>query len=68
MLGLILMAVMVILIILIIVFWLWMLIDCLKRDFDKRIAWVLILIFLGILGALLYYFMIKRKNISTEKQ
>ena len=44
------------------VFWLWMLIDCLKRDFKKdveKIAWILVLIFLHILGGMIYYFVVK---------
>ena len=43
------------------VFWLWMLIDCLKRDFKKdidKVIWILAIIFLHILGALLYYFIV----------
>lgn len=44
------------------VFWLWMLIDCLKRDFKKdveKIVWILVMIFLHILGAVVYYFVVK---------
>lgn len=44
------------------VFWLWMLIDCLKRDFKRdyeKIVWVLVMIFLHILGAIIYYFVVK---------
>lgn len=43
-------------------FWLWMLIDCLKRDFKKdieKIVWVLVMIFLHLLGAIIYYFVVK---------
>lgn len=51
------------------VFWLWMLIDCLKRPDDKfaiggnnaKLIWVLVIIFTGFIGALIYYFLIKRK-------
>ena len=45
------------------IFWLWMLIDCLKRGFAKpadKIAWILVLIFLYFLGAVIYYF-VERK-------
>jgi len=44
------------------VFWLWMLVDCLKRDFKKdveKIVWILVMIFLHILGAVVYYFVVK---------
>jgi hypothetical protein len=43
------------------IFWLWMLIDCIKRDFGEKTVWILILIFLGFLGALLYFFLVRRK-------
>ena len=46
-------------------FWLFMLIDCLKRDFRKdgdKIAWVIVIIFLQVFGALIYYFVVKVKN------
>ena len=47
------------------IFWLFMLIDCLKRDFSRdgdKIAWVIVIIFLQILGALIYYFVVKPRN------
>ena len=47
------------------VFWLWMLVDCLKRDFKKdyeKIVWVLVMIFLHLLGAVIYYFVVKIPN------
>lgn len=42
-------------------FWLWMLIDCLKRDFKDKVVWVVMLLLTSILGALLYFFLVKRK-------
>ena len=58
---------------LLLVFWLWMLIDCLKRDFKKdveKIVWVLVLIFLHIFGAIIYYFVVKigEKKIVKERK
>ncbi len=46
------------------IFWLWMLIDCLKRRMDKfdKLIWILVLIFLHILGAILYYLLVKRRK------
>jgi divalent metal cation (Fe/Co/Zn/Cd) transporter len=44
------------------IFWLCMLIDCLKRDFKKdveKIVWVIVIIFLHIIGAIIYYFVVK---------
>lgn len=51
------------------VLWLLMLIDCLKRPDDKfayggtnaKLIWILVIIFLGLIGALVYYFLIKRE-------
>ena len=44
------------------VFWILMIIDCAKRDFKKdveKIVWILVLIFLQVIGALIYYFVVK---------
>lgn len=42
-------------------FWIWMLIDCAAHEprGNDKIVWVLILIFLNVLGAILY-FLIRR--------
>lgn len=44
------------------IFWVLMLIDALKRDMDTgtKIAWVLVLLFVHFLGAVIYYFVVKR--------
>jgi uncharacterized BrkB/YihY/UPF0761 family membrane protein len=47
------------------VFWILMIIDCAKRDFKNdtdKIVWILVIIFLHIIGALIYYFVVKRKD------
>ncbi len=57
------------------VFWLWMLIDCLKRPDDKfafggnyaKLIWVLVIIFTGFIGALIYYFLIKKAETQNDK-
>ena len=57
-----------------IVLWLWMLIDCLKRQDDNfavggnnaKLIWVLVIIFTGFIGALIYYFLIKRTDSSQD--
>lgn len=44
------------------IFWIWMLVDCIKKDFKKdseKIVWVLVIIFLHFLGATIYYFVVK---------
>ena len=44
------------------VFWIWMLIDCLQRDFKDKIVWVLLIILVPFLGSVLYYFIVKSKK------
>jgi len=47
------------------VFWIVMLVDCVKRKFKNdtdKIVWVLVIIFAGIIGALIYYFIVKSKG------
>ena len=46
-------------------FWLWMLIDCLLNPtfFESdKIVWVLILLALNLLGAIIYFFAVKRRR------
>jgi hypothetical protein len=50
-------------------FWIWMLVDCVRketRDNDK-LVWVLIIVFLHFLGALIYFFVRKmpRKDLRV---
>lgn len=46
------------------VFWLWMLIDVIKRKFDQKVLWIVLIIILGYLGAIIYYFAVKRKKVG----
>ena len=44
------------------VFWILMIIDCVKRKFKddtEKIVWLLVIIFAGIVGALIYYFIVQ---------
>ena len=46
------------------VFWILMIVDVAKRKFpneNDKIMWVLIVALTGIIGAIIYYFMVKRK-------
>src|SRR3989344_3636477 len=45
-------------------FWIWMIVDCAKRKFDKKVMWLLLIIILGIIPAIIYFFIIKRKKKS----
>jgi tetratricopeptide (TPR) repeat protein len=51
----------IILFLLICGFWIWMIIDVIRRPMDNKFAWVLIVLILGFIGALIYFFT-KRKN------
>ncbi len=49
----------------VIAFWIWMLVDCAKRKFEKendKTTWILVLTLSGWIGAIIYYVMIKRKT------
>ncbi|HEY9245537.1 MAG TPA: PLD nuclease N-terminal domain-containing protein [Candidatus Methanoperedens sp.] len=51
------------------------LIDCLKRPDDRsaiggnyaKLIWVLVIVFAGFVGALLYYFLIKENEASISR-
>ena len=50
-------------------FWLWMLIDCVTKcpsAENKKLLWILVIIFAGIIGAIIYYFMQRPKNPTAE--
>lgn len=42
-------------------FWLWMIVDCIQHEKDPgtKVAWVLFIILVGLLGAPLYFFLRK---------
>jgi len=54
------------------VLWVWALIDCLKRDDYKaeneKLLWALVIIFAGIIGAVIYYFLVKMKKEKIPKE
>jgi len=46
-------------------FWLWMLIDVITRapsEGNTKLIWILVVVFTGIIGALIYYFVQRPKN------
>ncbi|MBS3052020.1 MAG: PLDc N-terminal domain-containing protein [Candidatus Aenigmarchaeota archaeon] len=51
-----------IVLIVLLTFWFFMLIDCIKRKFKDKTLWTIIIIFTNVVGAVLYYFMVKRKK------
>ena len=63
--GIVWLAVMCVLLLVIAVglaFWLWMLVDCIRRDFTEKTKWLAIIILLNTVGALAYFFLVKRKK------
>lgn len=46
------------------IFWIWMLIDAIMHQEEDKIMWVLLIAFLNLVGAVLYFFMARaqRKN------
>jgi len=43
-------------------FWLWMLIDCIRRDFDDKAIWLIVLVLTSFLGAIIYFFAVKLRS------
>ena len=43
-------------------FWIWMLVDCLRRDFKDKVLWILIILLASTLGAIIYFFVVYRKQ------
>jgi len=47
------------------VFWIMMIVDAAKRKFPKseeQIVWIVVLVVSGIVGAIVYYFLVKKKQ------
>lgn len=49
----------------ILAFWVWMLVDCVQRDFppqeqNAKIVWILVIVLAGWIGALIYFFVVKK--------
>ncbi len=48
-----------------IIFWIFMIIDVAKRKFPNdsdKIMWILLVVLLGVIGAIVYYFVVKRAD------
>ncbi len=43
-------------------FWIWMLVDAITKCAESKTAWILVLIFTGLVGAIIYFFLIYRKR------
>ena len=49
----------------IVAFWVWMLVDCIQHEFppqeqNAKIVWILVIIFAGWIGGLIYFFVVKK--------
>lgn len=53
------------------IFWLMMLIHAIKKPIESKPIWIILMIFTGILGAIIYYFAVKRgfdKKVPSSPQ
>jgi amino acid transporter len=44
------------------VFWIWMIVDAAKREFPDKAIWILVIVLTHFVGALIYYFAVKKKD------
>ncbi len=54
-------------------FWIWMLIDCIQApeppgEKNHRLLWILVIVFAGWIGALIYFFVVRRARLAAEKR
>ncbi len=50
-------------------FWVWMIVDVARNEKDNDLAiWILVVILLGFIGAIVYYFARKRPRTKAQKQ
>jgi hypothetical protein len=45
-------------------FWVWMLVDCLANQSEDKLVWFLVIFFLNLLGAFLYYLLARKKRLA----
>ena len=53
------------------VFWIWMIIDCAKREFkneNEKVIWIIVIVLLNVLGATVYYFAVKFQDKNKIKK
>lgn len=43
------------------VFWIMMIVHAVKHNVENKAMWIILMVFTGIVGALIYYFVVKRK-------
>jgi len=50
---------------LLLAFWIWMIVDCAKRNFKnntEKVVWILVILFAKIIGAVIYFFVVKNRK------
>jgi len=50
------------------VFWILMIIHAASKPIENKALWIIILVFTGVIGAIIYYFVVKRKFDLQEKE
>ena len=53
------------------VLWIVMLIDAVKREYpheNDKLLWVLVIVFAGLIGAVIYYFVVKAEDGHAKKR
>tara|TARA_B100002052_G_C15827495_1_gene573659 strand:+ start:636 stop:923 length:288 start_codon:yes stop_codon:yes gene_type:complete len=48
-------------------FWIWMLVDCCTNEPSEgndKVVWILLIVFLGVIGAIVYYFARRQPRLS----
>lgn len=51
--------------ILLFIFWIFMIVDCAQREFknpNDKVLWILIIVLVHWIGAIIYYFVVKRQD------
>lgn len=43
-------------------FWVWMLVDAITKLTESKVAWILVIIFAGFVGAIIYFFLVYRRR------
>ena len=52
-------------------FWIWMLIDCITKEPSEgndKLIWILVIVFTGVIGAAIYYFVRRPERIRNFGQ
>jgi len=50
------------------VFWVLMIVHAATNNIEGRVVWILLMVFLGVIGAIIYYFVVKRNFAKRPSQ